>query len=89
VTRRLLCEALTVGDLAVTVCEVLAANGETYELKARTVGEALRSLGLSTEKVGNEGRVQAMRFGSFHLIQIVRSEVRRSEGKSFLLAVAP
>jgi hypothetical protein len=56
VTRRLLCEALTVGDLAVTVCEVLAANGETYELKPRAVGEALRSLGLSTEKLGNEGR---------------------------------
>jgi hypothetical protein len=47
---------LTVGDLAVTVCQVLAANGETYELKPRAVGETLRALGLSTEKLGNEGR---------------------------------
>jgi hypothetical protein len=47
---------LTVGTLACTVSEVLMGNGETYHLSARAVGSILRCLGLSTEKLGNQGR---------------------------------
>jgi hypothetical protein len=47
---------LTAGTLACTVSDVLAGNGETYELQPRKVGFILRSLGLNTEKLGNQGR---------------------------------
>ena len=47
---------LTVGSLACTVSDVLEGNGETYELPPRKVGSILRSLGLNTEKLGNQGR---------------------------------
>ena len=47
---------ITAGDLACTVATVLAENGETYCLAARAVGEILRSLGLRTEQLGNQGR---------------------------------
>src|SRR5205823_3448983 len=47
---------ITAGDLACTVAAVLAENGETYCLAPRAVGEILRSLGLRTEQLGNQGR---------------------------------
>ena len=47
---------LTVGSLASTVSDVLVGNDETYELTPRAVGHILRSLGLNTEKLGNQGR---------------------------------
>jgi hypothetical protein len=47
---------LTVGSLACTVRNVLLGNGETYELSPRAVGSILRSLGLTTQKLGNQGR---------------------------------
>jgi hypothetical protein len=47
---------LTVGSLACTVSDVLAGNGETYQLSPRAVGSVLRSLGLNPEKLGNQGR---------------------------------
>ncbi|MBZ5574636.1 MAG: hypothetical protein LAO09_22500 [Acidobacteriia bacterium] len=47
---------ITVGDLAFTVNDGLAESGETYKLSPRAVGDVLRSLGLATEKLGNQGR---------------------------------
>jgi hypothetical protein len=47
---------LTVGNLTCTVSDVLLGNDETYQLSPRKVGEILRSLGLHTEKLGNQGR---------------------------------
>jgi len=47
---------LTVGSLAYTVSDVLIGNDETYHLSPRAVGSTLRSLGLNTEKLGNQGR---------------------------------
>lgn len=47
---------LTAGSLASTVNDMLLGNGETYELTPRAVGSVLRSLGLNTEKLGNQGR---------------------------------
>lgn len=48
--------SLTVGSLACTVYDVLVGNDETYQLPPRAVGSILRSLGLNTEKLGNQGR---------------------------------
>lgn len=47
---------LTVGSLAGAVSDVLIGNDETYQLSPRAVGSVLRSLGLNTEKLGNQGR---------------------------------
>jgi hypothetical protein len=47
---------LTVGSLAGAVNNVLIGNDETYQLSARAVGSVLHSLGLNTEKLGNQGR---------------------------------
>lgn len=47
---------LTVGDLTITVNDVLERIGETYVLQPRSVGDVLRSLGLQTCKLGNLGR---------------------------------
>ena len=47
---------LTVGSLTCTVNDVLLGNDETYELSPRAVGSILRSVGLNTEKLGNQGR---------------------------------
>jgi hypothetical protein len=48
--------ALTMSDLSFTVNDVLAENGESCALSPRRVGEIVRSLGLSTEQLGNRGR---------------------------------
>jgi len=47
---------LTVKELTFEVEHVLANGGESYHLVPRKVGEILRSLGYSTEKLGNQGR---------------------------------
>jgi hypothetical protein len=47
---------LTVGSLAGAVSDLLIGNDETYQLSPRAVGSVLRSLGLNTEKLGNQGR---------------------------------
>ncbi len=47
---------LTMGNLAFSVGRALAENCETYRLSPRAVGEILRSLGLATQKLGNQGR---------------------------------
>jgi hypothetical protein len=48
--------ALKVGTLTDTVNNGPLERSETYLLTARAVGEVLRSLGLPTEKLGNQGR---------------------------------
>jgi hypothetical protein len=48
--------SLTVGTLACTVNDVLVGNDEPYQLNPRAVGSVLRSIGLNTEKLGNQGR---------------------------------
>jgi hypothetical protein len=47
---------LTVQELTLEVERVLANGGESYHLVPRKVGEILRSLGFSTQKLGNQGR---------------------------------
>jgi hypothetical protein len=47
---------LTVGNLTFGVSEVLLGNDENYQLSPRKVGAVRRSLGLNTEKLGNQGR---------------------------------
>ena len=47
---------ITVGALSGTADRVLYENGETYPLKPRAVGNIVRSLGLDTEQLGNQGR---------------------------------
>jgi hypothetical protein len=47
---------LTVQELTFTVEQVLANGGESYKLAPRKVGDILRSLGFSTQKLGNQGR---------------------------------
>jgi hypothetical protein len=48
--------SLTVGTLACTVNDLLVGNDEPYQLSPRAVGSVLRSIGLNTEKLGNQGR---------------------------------
>lgn len=48
--------ALTVGNLAFTVNEILSRIGETFTLQPRAVGGVLRSLRIQTLKLGNLGR---------------------------------
>ncbi len=47
---------LTMGSLALTVADVIAANGETYSLSPRALGEHVRAFGLRTCQLGNQGR---------------------------------
>jgi hypothetical protein len=47
---------LTVQELTLEVERVLANGGESYHLVPRKVGEILRCLGFSTQKLGNQGR---------------------------------
>jgi hypothetical protein len=49
-------DTITMGSLAATADFLLAQAGESYTLKPRRVGELIRGFGLSTEKLGNQGR---------------------------------
>jgi hypothetical protein len=47
---------LTMGGLAVEVRQTLINAGETYQLEPRKVGDIVRSLGIQTQSLGNQGR---------------------------------
>jgi len=49
-------DTIKMGSLAATANFLLAQAGESYTLKPRRVGELVRGLGLTTEKLGNQGR---------------------------------
>jgi hypothetical protein len=66
---------LTVGSLAYTVSDVLIGNDETYHLSPRAVGSTLRSLGLNTEKLGNQGRGFRLTKQFVHRVHKLASEL--------------
>jgi hypothetical protein len=50
------CGNLTMGELAVEVRQTLINAGETFKLEPRKVGDIVRTLGIQTQPLGNQGR---------------------------------
>jgi hypothetical protein len=82
--------ALTMGNLSDTVNSVLAANGETYSIKPRAVGELVRSFGIATEQLGNQGRGLRLTRATIRAIHALahRFGLKRSNTLSYATADA-